>query len=155
MAKKKKLISEFEKGWRVLVRLPIWTVAKEAIVVGEPCKRKKADPSKQTWIWVTIEGKFFQVSEAWIEPKIDEPYCVEFVKDIQQASLVRRMVTTPRGKVEREYITTPLNKRGYLKPLSITFSIRGSGWGRITGFRARLLDETYKKLTTQAASAGV
>ena len=144
---RKKLTSEFEKGWRVLVRLPIWTVAKEAIVVGEPCKRKKADPSKQTWIWVTIEGKFFQVSEAWIEPKIDEPYCVEFVKDIQQASLVRRMVK----KVERECIVTPLSgKRGYLKPL------RGSGWGaRISGFRAKLLDETYKKLTTQAASAGV
>jgi hypothetical protein len=154
--KKTPVVSEFENGWRVLVRIPAWTVAKEAIVVGQPCRLgRKYDYHNRIWIWVAVEGKRLQVPEDFIKAKEDESYCAEFVKDLQTATLVRNRVKDRHNDdnndayIERERIKTPTNKKGFLKLL------RCGGWSKITGFRARLLDETYKRLTTQAASAGV
>jgi hypothetical protein len=143
-------MAEFEKGWRVLVHVP-GRVVQQGIVISDPVKRK-ADGYKRWAFWVNVEGTSLQLWETDIEHKTDEPYCVDFVKELQQASLVRKRVKVKDAYVERERIVTPTNEKGYLKAL------KGSGWkdaGRpVNKMQEAVLGEKYNRLTVQAASAG-
>lgn len=150
MAKKRRAKkSVFENGWRVLVSLPTRDGLQVGIV-GETGKRK-IDKRKGSWVWVNIDGHWFLVPEKDVEHKIDEPYCAEFVKKFQHASLVRRK----ENNVEYEYIVTPRNKKGYLKgPDGAGASRWYKNSGPVNRMWEKLLDEVYKRLTTQAATAG-
>jgi len=161
MAKKH---AEFENGWRVVVYLPVparegWygTQRNLARVDGrvgviEETVTKRTKAGLESWVYVDVKGTRFFVPEDDIEHKTDEPYCVEFVKELQQASLVRKRVKHKGVYVERERLVTPTYEKGFLKPL------RGAGWqykgAPVNRMYATVLDETYKRLTTQAASAG-
>jgi hypothetical protein len=145
-----KMHAEFENGWHVLVHLPPRDGVQEGIVGGTGTRR--VDSRRGLWVWVNIDGHWFLVPEKDVEHKTDEPYCLEFVKELQQASLVQKRVKLKGVYVERERIVTPTYEKGFLKPL------RGAGWQHkgapVNRLYATLLDETYKRLTTQAASAG-
>jgi hypothetical protein len=160
MAKKKK--PNFEKGWRVIAYLPVPTSpggfgtqrnmarvdGRVGVVVETVSKRTRTGP--ESWVYVNIEGTTFYVPEADIDYKTDEPYCVEFVRELQQASLVRKAAKVKGTEVVRERIITPTNKKGYLK---------GLGWKEkgalVNKMRTTVLDKTYQRLKEeQAAAAG-
>ena len=91
-------------------------------------------------------GHSFLVPETDIEHKTDEPYCTEFVKEAQQASLVRKMVK----KVVRERVVTPTYEKGFLKS--------GGNWKykgqHVNRLQVKVLNETYERLVqAQAAVA--
>lgn len=166
MAKKK---PEFEKGWRVLVHLPESGVQEG--IVGDTVQRKKIS-KRAWWVWVNVKGSWMLVREENIKYKPDElygtkfgkelqrlpeaaaeykaaePHCSDFVEELQQASLVRRMV---KG-VERERIVTPTDDKGYLRATNGHSWWRGSEPVR-NKVKARVLDETYQRLVAQAKAA--
>jgi hypothetical protein len=165
MAKKRaKKEPEFKNGWRVIAYLPVptrpgWTGTQRNMArvdgkvgVVEEAVTKMTRAGSESWVYVNIEGTSFLVPEPDIEHKTDEPYCADFVAEMQQASLVRKRVKQKDVYVERERIVTPNYEKGFLKPL------RGAGWKHegapVNRLHATLLDETYKRLTTQAARAG-
>jgi hypothetical protein len=156
---------EFEKGWRVIAYLPVpvppdWSGTRRnkarvdgrvGVVLETVSKRTRA--GLESWVYVNIEGTTLYLPEDDIDYKTDEPYGADFVEELQQASLVRETVKMKGVTVVRERIVTPTNEKGYLKPL------KGPGWKEkgalVNKMRTNVLDETYKRLTTQAAVAGV
>lgn len=137
--KKSKIHTEFETGWRVLVHLPTRAEVQQG-TVGDMGKSKR-DGRRGLWVRVKVGNEWFLVPETSVEHKTDEPYCVEFVKELQQASLVRK-----GKKIVRERIITPTYEKGFLKPLY------GSDWKyrglSVNKMQAKVLDATYQRLAS-------
>lgn len=103
----------FEKGWRVLVRVPGREGTHEGTVRDAGTRR--VDGRRGLWVWVHINGHWELVPENKLEPKMDEGYYADFVADINRGSLSLKKGTLELKGGRVRVVTPSTDKNGYLK----------------------------------------
>lgn len=131
--------SEFEPGWKVLVRIPGNNTMQVATILPHAGKRRVHGHTRsdQLSIWVDVDGKKFLIPELQIEAKKDEPYYRSVAAPFEKATLERCIVVP--------------GKEPYVKHKD--HWAKGSRKVR-SRIMTRLLDETYEQLAAKAQAAG-